>query len=67
MILQFDLDKLAPVPVDLSNLNDVVKNVVVKKTVSEKLVAQVNNNDTSAFDLKTKYQTDKTQLQNSLN
>ena len=30
---KLDIDKLAPVPVDLSNLNDVVKNDGVKKTV----------------------------------
>ena len=30
---KLDIDKLAPVPVDLSKLSDVVKNDVVKKTV----------------------------------
>ena len=35
-----DIDKLAPVPVDLSKLSDVVKNDVVKKTVYDKLVAK---------------------------
>ena len=29
---KLDIDKLVPVPVDLSQLSDVVKNVVVKKT-----------------------------------
>ena len=52
------IDKLAPVPVDLSKLSDVVKNDVVKKTVYDKLVAKVDNIDTSNFVLKTKYQTD---------
>ena len=52
-----------PVPVDLGKLSDVVKNDVVKKTVYDKLVAKVNNIDTSDFVLKTKYQTDKTKLQ----
>ena len=28
---KLDIDKLAPVPVDLSKLNNVVKNIVVKK------------------------------------
>ena len=56
------IDKLAPVPVDLSKLSDVVKNDVVKKTVYDKLVPKVNNIDTSYFMLKTKYQTDKTKL-----
>ena len=56
-----------PVPVDLSKLSDVVKNYVVKKAVYYKLVAKVNNIDTSDFVLKTKYQTDKAELQSSLN
>ena len=30
---KLDIDKLVPVPVDLSKLSDVVKNYVVKKTV----------------------------------
>ena len=30
---KLDIDKLAPVPVDLSKVSDVVKNDVVKKTV----------------------------------
>ena len=51
-----------PVPVDLSKLKDVVKNVVVKKTLYGKLVAKVNNIDTSDSVLKTKYETDKTEL-----
>ena len=29
---QLDIDRLVPVPVDLSKLSDVVKNDVVKKT-----------------------------------
>ena len=33
---KLDSDKLAPVPVDLSKLSDVVKNYVVKKTVYDK-------------------------------
>ena len=38
-----------PVPGDLSKLSDVVKNDVLKKTVYDKLVAKVNNIDTSDF------------------
>ena len=60
---KLDIDKLAPVPVDLSKLNDLVKNDVVKKTVYDKLVAKVNNIDTSDFVLKAKYKTDKTELE----
>ena len=63
---KLDIDKLAPVPVDLSKLSDVVKNDVVKKAVYDKLVAKVNNIDTSDFVLKTKYQTDKTELEKKI-
>ena len=50
------------VPVDLSKLSDVVKNDVVKKNVFDKLAAKVNSMNTSAFVLKTKYDTDKSEL-----
>ena len=56
---KLDIDKLVPVPVDLSKLSDVVKNDVVKKTVYDKLVAKVNSIDTSEFVLKNKYNADK--------
>ena len=59
------IGKLAPVPVNLSKLSDVVKSDV-KKTVYNKLVAKVNNIDTSDFLLKTKYQTNKTELENKI-
>ena len=55
-----------PVPTDLSELSNVVKNDVVKKTVHDKLVAKVNANDTSNFVLKTKYKADKTELENKM-
>ena len=48
------IDKLVPIPADLSKLSNVVKNYVVKKTVYNKLVAKVDNIDTSGFVLKTK-------------
>ena len=60
---KLDIDKLVPVPVDLSKLNDVVKNSVVKKSDYDKLVSKVNSIDTSAFVLKTKYDTDKTEIE----
>ena len=63
---KLDIDKLAPVPVDLSKLSGVVKNDVVKKPVYDKLVAKANNIDTSDFVLKTKYQTDKTEIENKI-
>ena len=55
-----------PVPVDLSKLSDLVKNDVVKKDVYDKLVAKVNSIDTSGFVLKTKYDTDKSELENKI-
>ena len=63
---KLDVDKLVPVPVDLSKLSDVVKYDVVKKTVYDKLAAKVNSIDTSTFVLKTKYDTDKTELENKI-
>ena len=56
---KLDIDKMVSVLVDLSKLSDAVKNDVVKKVVYDKLVAKVNNIDTSTFVLKTKYQTNK--------
>ena len=50
----------------MSKLSDVVKNNVVKKTVHDKLVAKVNNIDTSDFVLKTKYNTDKTESEKKI-
>ena len=49
------IDKLAPVPADLSKLRDFLKNYVAKKAVYDKLVEKVNNIDTSGFVSKTKY------------
>ena len=39
---------------------------LLKKTEYDKLVAKVNNTDTSWFVLKTKYNTDKSELENKL-
>ena len=50
-----------PISADLSKLSD-----VVKKGVYDKLVTKVNNIDTSGFVLKTKYDTDKTELENKI-
>ena len=63
---KLDIDKLVPVPVDLSKLSDVVKNDVVKKDVYDKLVAKVNSIDTSGFVLKTKYDTGKSGIENKI-
>ena len=43
-----------------------MKNDVVKKTGYDKLVTKVNKIDTSDFALKTKYNTDKTELENKI-
>ena len=58
---KLDIDKLVPVHTDLSKLSNVVRNV--KKAVCNKLVAKVDNIDTSDFVLKTKYSTDKAELE----
>ena len=63
---KLDTDKLVAVPVDLSKLSGLVKNDVVKNDVSDKLVTKVNNIDTSGFVLKTKYDTDKSELVNKI-
>ena len=63
---KLDIYKLVPVLVDLSKLSDAVKNDVVKKDVYDKLVAKVNGIDTSRFALKTKYDTNKSELENKI-
>ena len=63
---KLDIDKLVPVPVDLIKLSDLVKNDVVKKDVYNKLVAKVDNINTSGFVLKTRYDTDKSELENKI-
>ena len=63
---KLDVGKLMTVPVDLSELRDVLKNDVVKKTFYDKLVAKVNNIDTNDFVLKTKYNDDKTELEKNI-
>ena len=55
-----------PVPVDMSKLSDVVRNDVLKKAVYDKLVAKVNNIDTSGFVLRTKYKTEKVELEKKI-
>ena len=63
---KLDIDKLAPVPVDLNKLSDVVKYHVAKKTVYDKLIAKVDNIDSNEFVLKTQYNTDKTELEKKI-
>ena len=45
---KLDVDKLVPVPTELSKLSN-VKNDVATKTLFDKLVTKVNNIDTSVF------------------
>ena len=61
-----DIDKLTPVPNDLAKLNNVVKNDVVKKTGYNKLVIKVDNMNTTGFVLKTKSDTDKSDLEKKI-
>ena len=46
---KLDIDKLVPIPLDLSKLSDVVKYDVVKKTEYNKLVTKVDDIDTTDF------------------
>ena len=69
LILQvgkLDTGKLVAVPVDLSKLSDAVKNDIARKTVYDKLVAKVNNIYTTDLVLKTKYDTDKSELEKKI-
>ena len=58
---KLNIAKLTPVPDDLANLSNVVKNVV-KKTEYDKLIKKVDNIDTTGFVSKTTYDTDKSNL-----
>ena len=57
---KLDIDKSVPVPAYFSKSSD------VKKTVYDKLVPKIDNIDTSDFVFKTKYQTDKTEIENRI-
>ena len=61
-----DINKLIPVPFDLSKLSNVVKNDDIKKTEYDILVGKVNSIDTNGFVLKTQYDTDKSELENKI-
>ena len=63
---KLDLHKFKPVTNDLANLSNTVKNDAVKKTVYDKLVAKVDNIDTTGFVLKTAYNTDKSDLEKKI-
>ena len=63
---KLDIDKLVPVPVDLSKLSDDVKNDV-KKTECNKLVTKVDSIDTTNFLKKTKYEKDGSDFEDKIN
>ena len=60
---KLDIDKLTPVPSDLAKLSNAVKNDVVKTIAYDKLVAKVDNIDTTGFVLKTTFDTHKLDLE----
>ena len=60
------IDKLATIPVDLSKLSNVVKNDVVKKNVYDKLVAKVDNIDSSGLVKKTDYNTKISEIEDKI-
>ena len=55
---KIDADKLKTAPVDLTKLNNAVKNDVVKKTEHNSLKTKVDSIDTTNFVPKTKYEKD---------
>ena len=65
-VAKLGIDKLAPVLVNFSKLSGMVKMILFKKGVYDKLAAKVNNIDTSNFTWKTKYQTEKTELEKKI-
>ena len=62
---KLDIDKLVPVPTDLSKLSNVVKNVA-KKTDYNKLVTKVDIIDTSGLVKKTDYNTKITEIEGKI-
>ena len=64
---KIDADKLKTVPVDLAKLSNVVKKEVVKKIEHNKLVAKVDNIDTTNFVLKTKYEKNGSDFEDKIN
>ena len=64
---KLDIDKLVPVPVNLSKLSDVVKNDVVKKAEYNKLISKVDNIDTTNSVKKNKYEKDGSDFEDKIN
>ena len=63
---KLDVDKLKPIPTDLTKLSNVVKNDVVKKTDYNKLVAKVDNIGTSGLVKETDYNTKITEIEDKI-
>ena len=63
---KLDVDKLKPVPTDLSKLSDVVKNDAVKTTDYNKLVTKVDNIDTNGLVKKTDYNAKITEIEDKI-
>ena len=61
-----DIDKLTPVPDDLTKLSNVVRNNVVKKTEYDRLISKVNGIDTTHFVSRTKYEKDGSELERKI-
>ena len=63
---KLDIDKLVPVPTDLSKLSNVVKSGVVKKADYSKLVTKVDDIDSSGLVKKTDYNTKVTEIEGKI-
>ena len=63
---KLDIDKLKPIPTDLSKLSNLVKYDVVKKTDYNKLVTKVDNIDTSGLVKKADYNIKITEIGNKI-
>ena len=63
---KLDIDKLAPVPVDLSKLSDVAKNDVVKNTEYDKLVTKVDDINTTKCVLEITYDADNSKIEETM-
>ena len=63
---KLDVNKLKPIPTDLSKLSNVVKNDVVKKTDYNKLVTKVDNIGTSGLVKKTDFNTKITEIKDKI-
>ena len=63
---KLDIDKLTPVPNDLAKLSNIVKNDIIKKPEYNKLVAKVDNIDTTNGAKKNKYEKEGSDLEDKI-